>query len=80
MPKKERAITKEDYQNEVRIMSGRKLVSEEDHAKAMVNIIVRDLIAEANLLTDSHLVELFAVITNEMSNRRGYTIGELLGK
>jgi len=49
-----------------------RLITEEDHAKAMVDVIVRDLISEANLLSDSHLVKLFAVITNEMSNRRGY--------
>jgi len=49
-----------------------RLITEEDHAKAMVDVIVRDLISEVNLLSDSHLVKLFAVITNEMSNRRGY--------
>jgi hypothetical protein len=53
------------YQNELHMVS-------QHSQSAMVDIIVRDLISSANLLTDSHLVKLFAVITNEMSNRRGY--------
>ena len=51
----------------------RALLAVSQHSQsAMVNVIVRDLISRSYQLTDSHLVKLFAVITNEMSNRRGY--------